>query len=80
MKLGSLQVGCWCTKVAFSHDFVAADIDLDSVRFFLLGVDVADGPKVCWGDMLGLCFPLDEEIGYSAFDSAVALGDSSPLI
>ena len=80
MELGSHQVGCRCTKVAFSHEFVAADSDSDLVSFPLLGMDVADGPKGCWGDMLGLCFPLDEETGSSAFDLAVALGELTPLI
>ena len=80
MELGSCQGSCWCTKFAFSHNFVAADSDSDLVRFFLWGTDVADGPKVCRGDMLGLCFPLDKETGYNAFDSAAALGESTPLI
>ena len=80
MELVSCQVGCWCTKVTFSYNFVAADSDSDLVRFFLLETDVADGSKVCWGDIIGLCFPLDEETGSIAFDSDVALGYSDPLI
>ena len=80
MELGSCQVGCWCTKVTFSYDFFAANSDSDSVCFSLLGTDVADGPKVCWGDMLGICFPLDKETGPSTFDLGFALGDPTPLI
>ena len=80
MELGSCQVSCRCTEVTFSNNFVAANSDSDLVRFFLMGTDVTDGPKVCWGDMFGLCFPLDKETGFSAFDSAVALSESAPLI
>ena len=80
MELGSRQVVCRCTKVDFSHDSVSTVGNLDSVHFYLLETDIADGPKVCRGDMLGLCFPLDEESGSSAFDSAVALGELTPLI
>ena len=30
--------------------------------------------------MLGICFPLDKETGPSVFDSAVALGETTPFI
>ena len=80
MEFGSCHVGCRCTKVTVSNNFVAADSNSDLVRFFLLRTDVADRPNVCWGDTLGLCFTLNKEIVSSDFESSVSLGELAPLI